>query len=203
MPMTREERDALLVRYRHGAAEFRAAMADVTDAELDERAIEGEWTVREIAHHLADSELNSAIRLRRLIAEDDPVLQGYDEMTFVRRLHVTDRPIASSIEAAAAARASTLTILEALTEGEWTRTGTHPSRARTRSRRGSWTTPITRGITRSRPGASLPRCARVDTPPGRSAELAAPHMTHPPAQPSAPSAAPPAALPTRTAGRPL
>ena len=72
MPMTREERDALLVRYRDGAAEFRAAMADVTDAELDARPIEGEWTVREIAHHLADSELNSAIRLRRLIAEDEP-----------------------------------------------------------------------------------------------------------------------------------
>ena len=125
MPMTREERDALVVRYRDGAAEFRAAMADVTDAELDERPIDGEWTVREIAHHLADGELNSAIRLRRLIAEEDPVLQGYDEMTFVRRLHVTDRPIASSIDAAAAARASTLTILEALTEDEWTRTGTH------------------------------------------------------------------------------
>ena len=125
MPMTREERDALVVRYRDGAAAFRAALADVADAELDERPIDGEWTVREIAHHLADSELNSAVRLRRLIAEDEPVLQGYDEATFVRRLHVTERPIASSIDAAAAARASTLTILESLTDDEWTRTGTH------------------------------------------------------------------------------
>ena len=125
MPMTPEERDALMVRYRDGAAAFRAAMADVEDGELDERPLEGEWTVREIAHHLADSELNSAVRLRRLIAEDEPVLQGYDEMEFVRRLHVTERPIASSIEAAAAARASTLTILEAMTEDEWSRSGTH------------------------------------------------------------------------------
>jgi hypothetical protein len=81
--------------------------------------------VREITHHLADGELNSAIRLRRLIAEDEPTLQGYDEMEFVRRLHVTDRPIATSVAAAAAARASTLTILEALGEDEWSRTGTH------------------------------------------------------------------------------
>jgi hypothetical protein len=123
--MTPEERDALMVRYRDGAAAFRAAMADVEDGELDERPVEGEWTVREIAHHLADSELNSAVRLRRLIAEDDAVIQGYDEMEFVRRLHVTERPIASSIDAAAAARASTLTILEALTEDEWSRSGTH------------------------------------------------------------------------------
>jgi hypothetical protein len=123
--MTPEERQALVVRYRDGAAAFREAMLDVEDGELDERPIEDEWTVREIAHHLADSELNSAVRLRRLIAEDQPVLQGYDEATFVRRLHVTARPIGSSIDAAAAARASTLTILEALTEDEWMRTGTH------------------------------------------------------------------------------
>jgi hypothetical protein len=123
--MTPEERHALMVRYRDGAAAFRAAMADVEDGELDERPVEGEWTVREIAHHLADSELNSAVRLRRLIAEDDAVIQGYDEMEFVRRLHVSERPIASSIDAAAAARASTLTILEALTEDEWSRSGTH------------------------------------------------------------------------------
>ena len=123
--MTPGEREALLARYRDGAAAFRAALADLEDAELDGRPIEGEWTVREIAHHLADSELNSAVRLRRLIAEDEPVLQGYDEAVFVRRLHVTDRPIGSSLDAAEAARASTLTILEALTDDEWTRTGIH------------------------------------------------------------------------------
>ena len=125
MAMTREERDRLVASYRAGADVFAAAMADVTDAELDLRPIDGEWTVREIAHHLADGELNSAVRLRRLIAEDEPVLPGYDEMAFVRRLHVTRRPIATSIAAASAARASTLTILETLTEDEWARTGTH------------------------------------------------------------------------------
>jgi hypothetical protein len=125
MAMTREERDALVTRYRDGADDFRDAIADVTDAELDETGIEGEWTVREIAHHLADSELASAIRLRRLIAEDDPLIQGYDEEAYVRRLHVTDRPIASSVDAAAAARASSLSILETLTEDEWGRTGRH------------------------------------------------------------------------------
>jgi hypothetical protein len=125
MTMSLEERDTLLVRYRDGAAAFLAAVADVADAELDAHPIPGEWSVREIAHHLADGELNSAIRLRRLIAEDGPVLEGYDEGAFVRRLHTDERPIASSLAAAAAARASTLTILERLTDVEWARTGTH------------------------------------------------------------------------------
>jgi len=123
--MSRAERDALVARYRDGAAEFEAAVAGVADAELDAHPIAGEWSVREIAHHLADGELNSAVRLRRLIAEDEPLLPGYDEATFVRRLHVTQRPIATSVAAAAAARASTLTILDCLTDEEWARTGTH------------------------------------------------------------------------------
>jgi DinB superfamily len=125
MPMTRDERDALLVRYRDGAAEFAAAVADVTEPELDAHPIEGEWSIREIAHHLADGELTSAVRLRRLIAEDDAAILGYDERSFTDRLHATERPIASSVEAATAARASTLSILECLTDDEWKRTGTH------------------------------------------------------------------------------
>ena len=125
MSMTREARAALLVRYRDGAAEFAAAVADVSASELDAHPVAGEWSIREIAHHLADGELTSAVRLRRLIAEDEAAILGYDERSFTDRLHATERSISSSVEAAAAARASTLTILECLTDDEWTRTGTH------------------------------------------------------------------------------
>jgi hypothetical protein len=125
MALTSDERDRLMARYRDAADAFRAAIADVTDDELDRHGIDSEWTVREIAHHLADSELASAIRLRRLIAEDEPLIQSYDEEAYVRRLHVDTRPIATSVDAAAAARASSLTILEALTDDEWRRTGRH------------------------------------------------------------------------------
>jgi hypothetical protein len=125
MTLSGEERAALVERYRDGAAHFEATVAGVTADELDAHPIDGEWSVREIAHHLADGELSSAVRLRRLIAEDEPVLPDYDEMAFSRRLHYGARPIATSIAAAAAARASTLTILEQLTDAEWARTGTH------------------------------------------------------------------------------
>jgi hypothetical protein len=126
--MTGDERAALLERYRDGAGVFIATVAQLSDAELDVRSIEGEWTVREICHHLADSEMTSAIRLRRLIAEDNPAIVGYDEMRFSQVLHYDDRPIPPSLEAAAAARASTLQILERLTEAEWGRQGTHSER---------------------------------------------------------------------------
>ena len=74
--------------------------------ELDRRPAPGKWTSREIVHHLADSEMTSAIRLRRLLAEDRPVIVGYDQEEFARRLHY-DRPIGASLDALKAARATT------------------------------------------------------------------------------------------------
>ena len=77
-----------------------------------------------IAHHLADSEMMSAIRLRRLVTEDSPVLQGYDEVEFARKL-TSDRPIEPSLEAMHWARESTAQILERLTDDDWRRAGQH------------------------------------------------------------------------------
>ena len=76
-------------------------------------------------HHLADSEMTSAIRLRRLIAEEQPVIVGYDEAEWARRLHYDDRPIGPSLDALAAARSTTADILDRLTDAEWGRVGTH------------------------------------------------------------------------------
>src|SRR5258706_307902 len=72
----------------------------------------------------ADSEMMSAIRLRRLIAEDAPVIAGYDEALFAKAL-TRDRPIAPSIEAMRWAREASLQILERLTDAEWDRKATH------------------------------------------------------------------------------
>jgi hypothetical protein len=66
----------------------------------------------------------SAIRIRRLLTEDDPVIHGYDEATFAKRL-TSDRPIAPSLEAMRYARESTAQLLDRLTEADWERSGTH------------------------------------------------------------------------------
>ena len=123
--MDETERTALIDRYRTGAAEVEAALAGITDEELDRTPAEADsWTARQVAHHLADSEAMAYIRLRRLIAEDDPLIVGYDEPEWARRLHY-DRPIALSVAVLAAVRAASLQLLESLAPAEWNRTGTH------------------------------------------------------------------------------
>ena len=121
--MDAEDRKALIRRYRDGYRVVADAFRGLREEELD-RSASDEWTPRMIAHHLADSEMTSAIRLRRLIAEDNPVINGYDEVQFAQKL-TTDRPIKPSLEAMRWARESTAQILERLTEEDWRRAGTH------------------------------------------------------------------------------
>ena len=124
--MDARERKALIQRYRDGYRAIVEALEGLRDDELD-RSVSDEWTPRMIAHHLADSEMTSAIRLRRLVAEESPVISGYDEVAFAKKL-TSDRPIEPSLEAMRWARESTAQILERLTEDDWRRAGTHSER---------------------------------------------------------------------------
>jgi hypothetical protein len=114
----------LLDDYRNGEAAVRDALTGITDAELDHAGPDGGWTPRMVVHHLADSEATAYIRLRRLIAEDAPLIVSYDEELFSRRLHY-ERPIVASLAVLEAVRAASLELLESLNADEWERAGTH------------------------------------------------------------------------------
>ena len=119
------QRDELIRRYEDGPDRLDAAVQDLSAPELDYLPKDGGWSPREVVHHTADSELTSAIRLRKLLAEENSDIQGYDEMEFSRRLHYRERPIAPSLAAVRAARATSSSILALLSEDDWSRTGRH------------------------------------------------------------------------------
>jgi hypothetical protein len=123
------ERAQLLNQYRTGYQAVVDALAGATDEELDRPAADGGWTARQVAHHLADSEATAYVRLRRLIAEDNPLIVGYDEAMFARHLHY-DRPIDASLAVLGTVRAASLELLETLSEEEWARRGTHTESGR-------------------------------------------------------------------------
>jgi hypothetical protein len=127
--MDPRSRQDLIARYTDGYQAVVAALDGITEDELDARPAPDAWTPREIVHHLADSEMTSAIRLRRLLAEDAPLIHSYDERQFARALHY-DRPISSSLEALRAARRSSAALLDCLGDAEWLREGTHSESGR-------------------------------------------------------------------------
>jgi hypothetical protein len=123
--MDRAERQALIARYTEGPQAVRDAIAGITEAELNADAASEGWTAREIVHHLADSEMVSAIRLRRLLCEAEPFIPGYDEPHYARVLHYAERPIDAALDALGAARRTTAEVLSRMTEADWSRAGTH------------------------------------------------------------------------------
>ena len=122
--MDRTERERMIALYRDGYRAVVESLHKATEEELDGRAAPGRWSAREIVHHLADSEMTAAVRLRLLLGSDRPTIHGYDQDEFSRRLHY-DRPHESSLEAFRYARECTAQLLERLTEDEWLRDGTH------------------------------------------------------------------------------
>ena len=122
--MDDQDRRKLVDLYRDGYRVIAEALLKITEEELDARPAAGQWSTREIVHHLADSEMTAAVRLRLLIAEDRPEIRGYDQEEFARRLYY-DRPYEMSLELFRCARASTVEILDRLTPDQWIRQGTH------------------------------------------------------------------------------
>ena len=126
--MKADERRQLIDRYRSGVSAVKDALAGASEEELDRRT-EDDWSSRMVVHHLADSETNSYVRLRQLLAQDDAKLQGYDEAEFARVLHY-DRPIEMSLAVFEAVRTSSGELLDHLGEEDWSRAGTHSESGR-------------------------------------------------------------------------
>jgi DinB family protein len=122
-------RRKLIDQYEDGYRVVAEALVGAKDEELDARPAPHKWSAREIVHHLADSEMTAAVRLRMLLAVDRPQIAGYDQDEFARRLHY-DRPIESSLEAFKASRRATVDLMQRMTDAEWAREGTHTEHGR-------------------------------------------------------------------------
>jgi hypothetical protein len=123
--MTRQERDALIDRYAEGPEEVARSLEGFPPEGLAAHPIPGKWSAREIVHHLGDSESISAQRLRKLLCEDHPVIQGYDQEEFARRLRYNERDHAEAFELFRRARRVTVPLLRAMTDADWARQGWH------------------------------------------------------------------------------
>ena len=123
--MDTQSRAKLIAKYKDGYREVASALEGASEKDLDAHPAPGKWSAREIVHHLADSEMTSAVRLRLLVAEENAAIRAYDENQFAARLHY-QRPIASSLLAFQAARQSTGELLDAMTDADFAKTGTHP-----------------------------------------------------------------------------
>lgn len=114
------------VAYKAATDEFLKVVESLSESQLDVSA-NGEWTPRQIIHHVADSEAQSYARLRRLIAEPGTEIQSYDEGGWGENetLGYKILPIERSLEVFKSVRSSSLEIVKRLSVEQLDNFGFH------------------------------------------------------------------------------
>jgi uncharacterized damage-inducible protein DinB len=123
--MTPTERQRLIDDLAGLPAVLEAAIAGLTDAQLDTPYRDGGWTVRQVVHHLADSHINAFVRAKLIVTEDHPTLKPYDQD---RWAELTDArlPVAPSLAILRGLHERCVVLLRSLPQPAWSRTAYHP-----------------------------------------------------------------------------
>ena len=116
---------ALLERFRRGPELVALVLTGVFGEEEDFLAAPDRWSVRQIAAHLADSEVVAAHRIRQVLAEDNPVMTWFDEKLWAANLDYTRRKPKQSLETLRRLRAENYELLQGVPEAAFERTGQH------------------------------------------------------------------------------
>jgi len=107
-------------------AKVRAAVAGLSDVQLDTPYREGGWTVRQVVHHLADSHMNAYIRLRFALTENQPTIKPYDENTWAHLDDARSAPVEVSLKLLEPLHERWVRLLRTVKTEEYARTLVHP-----------------------------------------------------------------------------
>jgi uncharacterized damage-inducible protein DinB len=120
----------LIDRYASGGAILDYAVAGLTPAQQQERPGPGAWSIAELTAHLLDSDLVYAERMKRVIAEDDPVLVAFNENAWIARLGSQEMPVEEAVKLLTFNRQWMARILRACTDADFARSGQHSEAGR-------------------------------------------------------------------------
>jgi hypothetical protein len=137
----------LVRRFAIGVENFDPRVARLTEAQVDTAFLEsagvGKWPIRVLLGHLADAELVFAARMRRVVGEDGPLFEVWDENAYVDHgmyagsergegaaaaVVTRPQPVGAFIATVHTLRRWTGEWLASLREDCWTRTAMHPQR---------------------------------------------------------------------------
>lgn len=119
---------SIIDRYEAQASELRHWIKGLTDEDLDAPAVPGTWTVRQLVVHMLDSDLIATHRMRRIAAENKPLLVSYDETAFARVPAINAGSVEDVAEMFAINRRWTADFLRALPDEALSRQGVHTQR---------------------------------------------------------------------------
>ena len=124
--LTPEERKPYLEIIRTFPETLADLVSDLSEEQLTELYLDGEWSIAQNVHHTADSHMNSYIRLKLMLTEENPTLKPYAEAAWAQFPDATPPDFELTFQLLRGLHGRWLTVFESLTEEQWQRPGYHP-----------------------------------------------------------------------------
>jgi uncharacterized damage-inducible protein DinB len=105
---------------------LRDAVKNLSEQQLDTPYRPGGWTVRQVVHHVPDSHMNAYVRFKLALTEDNPTVKPYAEARWAELVDARTAPIAISLLLLESLHHRWVTLLQSMSDGDWSRTFRHP-----------------------------------------------------------------------------
>ncbi|HET6178273.1 MAG TPA: bacillithiol transferase BstA [Candidatus Sulfotelmatobacter sp.] len=125
-PLSEEQKEAFVVEIFQAPADLRSVVKGLSDAQLDTAYRPGGWTVRQVVHHVPDSHMNSYVRFKLALTEDEPTIKPYAEDRWAELADTKTTPIEVSLTMLDSLHDRWVRLLRSLKAEEWRRTFRHP-----------------------------------------------------------------------------
>src|ERR1700752_2337778 len=125
--LTEEQRKACLDDVASTPANLRTAVKGLSEAQLDTPYRPGGWTVRQVVHHVPDSHMNSYVRFKLALTEDEPTIKPYAEDKWAQLADTKATPIEVSLTLLDSLHDRWVRLLRSLTPDDWKKTFLHPA----------------------------------------------------------------------------
>ncbi|HEV2397230.1 MAG TPA: bacillithiol transferase BstA [Candidatus Sulfotelmatobacter sp.] len=125
-PPSEEQKQTLLQEIALAPANLRSAVKGLSEKQLDTEYRPDGWTVRQVVHHVPDSHLNSYVRFKLALTEDEPTIKPYAEDRWAELADSKNTPIEVSLTLLDSLHERWVRLLRSLTPEQWKRTFRHP-----------------------------------------------------------------------------
>lgn len=125
-PLTQKQKEEALHDIAETPANLRKAIKGLSDAQLDTPYRPGGWTVRQVVHHVPDSHLNSYVRFKLALTENEPTIKPYAEDRWAELADSKATPIEVSLTLLDSLHDRWVRLLRSLTAEDWKRNFRHP-----------------------------------------------------------------------------
>lgn len=121
-----EQRARCIAEIEVAPEQLRAAVAGLSDPQIDTPYRPGGWTVRQVVHHVPESHLNAYIRFKWALTEDNPLIKAYEEARWAETPEVSKTPIEISLRLLEALHERWVILLKSLTAEQYNTPYVHP-----------------------------------------------------------------------------